>query len=356
MEISWLIERLNNPSLLKKGEEHQLRELIASYPYFSAPYLLLAKCLKVQNHPAFDDLLPLISLQAHDRKLLFRLVNEELVEKEVVKKVEVEEEKPEQVTSDIESGSENENHVAEELESQSQHIVSVQTSRFAVDLSEVEKEEESAAAEYHEMGEIPFLVDVHRVEPIATATIEKEEPFSYAPADEAVVEEEENEVESFETAQSFDSAQDDEEVVEKKVEKNELEEKELAATESEKTSQIEKTDFIHWLTKLTPLTKGEVTQAEVQTQIPDQMEIIDKFIETKPSVSRVKEKFYDPTVQARESERLDDSLITETMARIYVRQHKFDRAIEAYMKLQLKYPGKSDYFAGLIEEVNSKKS
>ena len=73
-------------------------------------------------------------------------------------------------------------------------------------------------------------------------------------------------------------------------------------------------------------------------------------------MQRVQEKMYDPAVQAKESERLDDTLMTETMARILVKQEKFERAIDAYKKLQLKYPQKSDYFAALIEEINRKRS
>src|SRR5687768_13585190 len=93
METSWLIERLDNPALLQKGDEQRLRELIATYPYFSAPYLLLARSLREQNHPAFEQLLPLISLQAFDRKRLFRLIHDEVkveVEVKVEDKVEVE--------------------------------------------------------------------------------------------------------------------------------------------------------------------------------------------------------------------------------------------------------------------------
>lgn len=45
------------------------------------------------------------------------------------------------------------------------------------------------------------------------------------------------------------------------------------------------------------------------------------------------------------------SLMTETLAKIYVKQKLYNEAIAAYSKLILKYPQKSGYFGNQIEEV-----
>lgn len=47
-------------------------------------------------------------------------------------------------------------------------------------------------------------------------------------------------------------------------------------------------------------------------------------------------------------EELDESYFTETLAKIYVKQHRYDKALEIIEKLNLKYPKKNIYFADQI--------
>jgi len=82
---------------------------------------------------------------------------------------------------------------------------------------------------------------------------------------------------------------------------------------------------------------------------------IDKFIKTNPKLTPVR------TIHEEQSEEKvslleagDDNFMTETLARIYVDQSLYQLAIEAYQKLILLYPKKSDYFATLIQELKYK--
>ena len=44
-------------------------------------------------------------------------------------------------------------------------------------------------------------------------------------------------------------------------------------------------------------------------------------------------------------------LVTETLAKVYIRQKHYKKAIQAYEILMLKYPEKSSFFASQISEI-----
>ena len=51
----------------------------------------------------------------------------------------------------------------------------------------------------------------------------------------------------------------------------------------------------------------------------------------------------------------EDGLASESLADIYIKQGKYDKAIEMYRKLSLRNPQKNAYFARKIEEVLKEK-
>ena len=53
----------------------------------------------------------------------------------------------------------------------------------------------------------------------------------------------------------------------------------------------------------------------------------------------------------KESTILHDNLLTESLAQVMLKQGKFDRAIDIYRRLQLKFPEKGTYFSTLSEEL-----
>lgn len=88
----------------------------------------------------------------------------------------------------------------------------------------------------------------------------------------------------------------------------------------------------------------------------EQLTIIDNFIKNEPRISQVRllEKEADIEDLSEESTRLQEPLITESYAKILVRQGKFLDAINVYKQLISINPEKSTYFAAKIEELNKK--
>jgi hypothetical protein len=80
-------------------------------------------------------------------------------------------------------------------------------------------------------------------------------------------------------------------------------------------------------------------------------ELIESFLHTDPGVIKAdKETNLEGDVSI-DSVQEDDSFITDTLAKIYVKQGLHAKAIYAYERLSLKYPEKSAYFAAQIEKI-----
>lgn len=89
-------------------------------------------------------------------------------------------------------------------------------------------------------------------------------------------------------------------------------------------------------------------EAESIKTIEKKAEIIDKFIEENPKISQLKDE-----VNYIVKEKTGDisHLMTETLAKLYIEQRLYSKAITAYEALQKKYPEKQDEFEIKIQEI-----
>jgi hypothetical protein len=96
----------------------------------------------------------------------------------------------------------------------------------------------------------------------------------------------------------------------------------------------------------------ELDKNETNTNKLIQSELINKFIIANPRIEPQKDK---TNLSNEDISKLfveeSASLVTETLAKIYVSQGYYSKAIDIYEKLSLKFPEKSSYFASQIEKV-----
>ncbi|MFT5970149.1 MAG: hypothetical protein ACI8ZO_000655 [Flavobacteriales bacterium] len=88
--------------------------------------------------------------------------------------------------------------------------------------------------------------------------------------------------------------------------------------------------------------------------------LIDKFIEErprlKPKLESKKSSFFNPIDMAKQSLIEDTELSTETLAKVYLDQELYDKAIQCFEYLKMKNPEKSGLFADRISAIKEQQS
>ena len=97
----------------------------------------------------------------------------------------------------------------------------------------------------------------------------------------------------------------------------------------------------------------EIEERPPKTSLSEKFQLFDSFVEKLPELKKKRPEHSPPRFRIDEDELSDEesSLVTETLAKVYVKQKHYDKAIKAYEILRLKYPEKSGFFADRIFEI-----
>jgi hypothetical protein len=129
--------------------------------------------------------------------------------------------------------------------------------------------------------------------------------------------------------------------------------------------------FREWLqlTRTKPIDRSTTSKTEIESNAgnldtsdaPNERErknkLIEKFIQDKPKLppkgasSKKKDNTTQPQYLASPYTQTPEALMTETLAKVYLQQKNYSKAIKAYKILILKYPEKSGFFADQIRAV-----
>ena len=144
---------------------------------------------------------------------------------------------------------------------------------------------------------------------------------------------------------------------EKSVEK--LTKNEITKSDLEKNNPLDFTkedshSFSEWL-KLTtakPIVREETKNLSNSKKLNS--DLINKFIQENPKLKPSKStvKYDNEENLANQITYTSEALMTETLAKVYLQQNNYQKALQAYKILSLKYPEKSGFFADQIRAIN----
>jgi hypothetical protein len=406
MKIKALTELLRKPKDLGSGNIPDLTKLTTQYPFFQIPHIMLAKSLHNTESIRKDDKIFEAALYAPDRSKLHDYIIDSFVVDSIISE-NIAEQKTEtvtpaepEITNEVESkttvdlSSEVKEEVKTEepvieIDNSSKEVTADVVTETKIETVEVETEKEDVVIEKIEIKEEVDVVEDNKDEkPVAEELKETEvEEAVEAEIEESVAESINTEIEEKEELKSVDVP--DVNVPEKPVDDNkdellnvmevisspdeeEIELLDWSAEDDEKISLTSKKDeskeednevieglyypSADYLATLsvaeTEKEDKEVVEKDSSAKTVNDSKLIEDFLKSEPRIVP-KPDFDDGKEDLAESSIKEDSeIVTESLAKIYMQQKLYGKAINIYEKLSLKYPKKSAYFASQIDKIN----
>jgi hypothetical protein len=379
---------IKNPQVLSESSIRELLAVSEQFPYFGAAQVLLTKAFRDSNDHRFTDQLHQAALYSGDRTKLYYWLKKEFVKPiatEILNEEAIPEEKLEvpavneapktssladlilaeesEITSDV-AGYENTSDVVLESPTVTKVPVEVAEETLTVDLeqtvdelNDAEHESEIAVVKAADIDpyerellleamqssiEIELQPEKNDEEPLpddnsyAALIYRRSQRIQFTSESEKKSDHLKLEEEYVQEATTDWIRPTKEEIAENKQEEDFEEEGDLPA-------------FDHY-----PLSHGS-KKIQVADSKTHQRDLIDKFIRLEPNIARGKVAEYPTGNIAKESLEEDFSFITETMAQLFAKQGKMDKARKAYKKLIEQHPEKSIYFAAQLKNLDKLK-
>lgn len=301
MNIEHYTYLLANPQKVNFEDLKELDQLVQKYPYFQSARALQLKALKNQESFRYNDALKITAAYTSDRDILFEYItSDKFIQNEISQTILQQD--PSVLEIEVVSEDFSEKIKAEEeekfqSEKQKAHAI-LHPDLFQRKMESVEKIVDEEPQEDKKEDNIP--------------TLDTESPLEFTKSD----------THSFGEWLKLTKA--------KRIDRSE--EKESKEAEKSKVEDEEKTR---------------------------KFELIEKFIQEKPRISPVTAATKSTDTSVRDLNKNlgspvsqpSDSLMTETLARVYLQQKNYKKAIQAYKILILKNPEKSGFFADQIRAI-----
>ncbi len=321
---SEILKYINTPELLNQSSIYQLGKLINDYPFFQTAHVLFLKALKSQNNIDFEKQLSKSSVYISDRDLLFKFLNKEfkLVDKiEEIVKIERKSIEPSpdkkllknknvrrKINDSFEGLGEN---ISETISSQLEFSVIKEDDKleFPSEIYFIEEEREgknniiTIDADPDDIKKLRKKKDILQID-----EIKKEKKI----------------------IKNSTTIKDTEELFELI---------EIEKIKSKSLNEIQKPKEIF-----------DISDYADEDTLAMNGDLISKFIENNPRIKpkETEDENHDMSVDSIDE---DNNLLSETLIKVYIKQGLFEKAIQSYKKLSLKYPEKSIYFAGQIKII-----
>lgn len=111
--------------------------------------------------------------------------------------------------------------------------------------------------------------------------------------------------------------------------------------------------ILHYQEPEEKISKKEDIAVEDNWKLKKTDEILERFIKEEPQIKPPTAEKLNLENKARKSSEERFHLVTETLANIYIEQGFYNKALEIFKKLILKYPEKKAYFAKRISEIEN---